>query len=611
MAKKQDGIAVNQSLLNTIAPAGVKVLNSNTVAVGESIVRYLIVVKYPSKVDYEWLTDVCNQNNSIVSIHCEKELNTGDITTDLSRNISMQRQIILDNKVPADVIVAQNNERSYTTMLDEITNNAESMINMTMVVGVYGENENDLKIKYQNVRNKFMGRGFTVQPLQFEQLNGFKSSVPFDSLHGTVRQQGEQLVPISTLMGGFPFAFAGIIDENGLYVGKDNSGTLIMLDIWKRGGDRINSNAVILGQSGGGKSTSMKMLIVNEYITGTKIIIIDPQREYRDMCREFGGNWVDVCGGSGGRINPLHIYPYIDDDDELDDNTFSMPDLAKHVNKLEVFFKLYLDLTPMQLAILEDCIIQAYANKGIVWDTNLQLIDEGTFPVMSDLYDVVDDKAKELDHKKLATGSNEPNHFKELAYMIKSIGYGADSFLWNGQSTIKTDKDFIVFDTKGIADYNPNKQKALYNNVLSYATNLMYKNRHERVIVVADEAHYIIDSRVPESLSQLNKMAKTARKYEGGLWLATQQTVDFLDPSIKREGSALLDQACIKLLMPIGRGHDLKEVKDLYQLTDAEEEVLTSQQRGRGLLSVGSRRIVANFVIPPHYLEIFGSAGGR
>lgn len=52
----------------------------------------------------------------------------------------------------------------------------------------------------------------------------------------------------------------------------------MVLDIWKRELDRTNSNFVIMGTSGVGKSTATKHLILNEYMKGTKIICIDPER---------------------------------------------------------------------------------------------------------------------------------------------------------------------------------------------------------------------------------------------------------------------------------------------------------------------------------------------
>jgi hypothetical protein len=70
---------------------------------------------------------------------------------------------------------------------------------------------------------------------------------------------------------------------------------------------------------GVGKSTAAKSLILSEFMSGTTIICIDPEREVRDMCRKLGGDWINCGGGSGGLINPLQIRPApVDEDDEND-----------------------------------------------------------------------------------------------------------------------------------------------------------------------------------------------------------------------------------------------------------------------------------------------------
>ena len=70
----------------------------------------------------------------------------------------------------------------------------------------------------------------------------------------------------------------GLNDGKGFVFGKDTNGGIVVLDIWKRGLDRVNSNFVVMGTSGVGKSTATKNLILNEYMRGTKIICIDPER---------------------------------------------------------------------------------------------------------------------------------------------------------------------------------------------------------------------------------------------------------------------------------------------------------------------------------------------
>ena len=91
-------------------------------------------------------------------------------------------------------------------------------------------------------------------------------------------------------MGGFPFASSGFNDGSGYYFAKDTSGGLIIVDPWKRGGDRTNSNFCVMGNSGVGKSTAVKHILLSEYMRGTKIIVIDPESEYKEMCQKLSGD---------------------------------------------------------------------------------------------------------------------------------------------------------------------------------------------------------------------------------------------------------------------------------------------------------------------------------
>ena len=50
---------------------------------------------------------------------------------------------------------------------------------------------------------------------------------------------------------------------------------------------------------------------------------------------------------------------------------------------------------------------------------------------------------------------------------------------------------------------------------------------------------------------------------------------------------------------------------DLYNLTDAEQELLESKRRGHALFLVGSKRLHVNFEIPAYKFAYMGKAGGR
>ena len=58
-----------------------------------------------------------------------------------------------------------------------------------------------------------------------------------------------------------------------------------------------------------------------------------------------------------------------------------------------------------------------------------------------------------------------------------------------------------------------------------------------------------------------------------------------------------MDIPCYKILMGCD-GKNLQETKDLYNLTDAEQELLESKRRGHALFIIGSKRLHVNFEIP-------------
>ncbi|MEG2455894.1 MAG: ATP-binding protein, partial [Oscillospiraceae bacterium] len=107
--------------------------------------------------------------------------------------------------------------------------------------------------------------------------------------------------------------------------------------------DRTNGNLIATGESGQGKSTALKHIIETLFMAGVKVIIIDPEREFRDLCRNLGGSWLDA-GGGNAKINPLQIRPVPEDESEPEsDRLYQSSDnaMALHIHTLEVFFKSY------------------------------------------------------------------------------------------------------------------------------------------------------------------------------------------------------------------------------------------------------------------------------
>lgn len=68
------------------------------------------------------------------------------------------------------------------------------------------------------------------------QKEGFQHLSPSFPTNQKIEQILQKIVPLSTFVGGFPFASYGFNDGEGYYFAKDSNGGLVIVDTWKRGG---------------------------------------------------------------------------------------------------------------------------------------------------------------------------------------------------------------------------------------------------------------------------------------------------------------------------------------------------------------------------------------
>lgn len=205
---------------------------------------------------------------------------------------------------------------------------------------------------------------------------------------------------------------------------------------------------------------------------------------------------------------------------------------------------------------------------------------------------------------------NESNMFADLSLPFADIAKGSDSFLWNGYTSIHTKTRCICLDTHNLQDASDNIKRTQYFNLLTWCWQQMTLDREERVLLISDEAYLMIDPNVPQSLIFFRNAEKRSRKYEAGIIVIFHSVVDALDPKIKMYGQALLDIPCFKIIMGCD-GKNLQETKELYNLTDAEMELLASKKRGNALVMIGSKRLHVTFEIPEYKFKYMGKAGGR
>ena len=608
---QMESVTVNNALLNIITPMGLE-LKRNSLVIGESTGKIYGVVKYPQKVDYGWLSKITNIPGTIVSISF-KPIDNGAFIESLSRSVIQNRGAAESAKDPLAQKRAERAALDGERIMVQIDQQGEILGLISIAIMPISRDDNAFNKICRKTESSFAMVKCKLRVLANLQKEGFKMLSPFYPVDDNIENIIQRIIPLSTFVGGFPFASSGYNDGTGYYFGRDTSGGLIVLDTWKRGGDRTNTNMVIMGVAGVGKSTAVKHIAISEYMKGTKIIFIDPEREYKDLCEALDGDWINAGGGKGGMLNPLQIRPApVDEDDEQSrlykDEGHGMGDKALYIKNLEIFFSLYLpSLTDMHKAILKDCIIELYSTFNIHWETDVSIHKNSDFPIFSDLYNLIEKKAQSREKNRKET---EQNIYSDLSLLLKDIAMGSDSFLWNGHTTLSTASNCICLDTHDLQNTGDNIKRTQYFNLLTWCWQQICRDRTEHILLICDEAYMMIDPNVPQSLVFLRNVEKRARKYEAGIVIISHSVVDFLDPQVKMYGQALLDIPCFKIIMGTD-GQNLQETKELYNLTDAEEELLASKKRGNALMMIGSKRLHAVFEIPEYKFEYMGKAGGR
>lgn len=586
-------------LLNVISPLDIS-FTPTEMQLGELRGKGYGIIRYAPNNQPGWLSRITNLPGSVVGITYQP-LDEADMIDTLDSNINAAKKRGMDAKKMSEESRAEKEIIHSRKLMDEIDDDNESIGLMGTVVVPLADTQ-FLERQERKAKSAAKKAKCRMRVMSNMQKEVWKEVSPTYIPQPDVMEVTGWVVPLRTLLGGFPFQKSGLNDNAGHGFGKDEGGGLVTLDMWKREGDRTNSNVTVLGASGAGKSTKIKDMLADEYMMGHRIVVIDPEDEYKEQCNAFEGTWINAAGGSG-RINPLQIkeIPVDEEDEYYKDEGLGCGHLALYLKHLETFFFLYSPaIDDYHMAYLKRTLIDLYAAWGIGLNSDTSGIMNDQYPVITDLVNLLQQKAEE-------TGDA---HYSNLVTLLWDMAYGADSYLFNGITTVTTDNQYTCISTAGLNDASDRIKRTQYFNILTWAWKELSANRQEKAVLACDEVYLLVDPDIPQSLIFLRNAMKRARKYEVAIWVITQDVEDLLGDKVKMYGQELLDNPTYKLLMGID-GANLEKVVSLYKLTEQEITLLEAKRRGHAVMMIGARRMHVRFDIPEYKFKYFGTAGGR
>ncbi len=591
-----------KDFLDMIAPAAVK-FNTDSYILGGAYHCTLALRGYPTSTEELALLRHLGEKSGVTLRIYTRQVTPAEENAILHNATNKSRMERGNTNDMKQSITAEANLQDVAALITTMHRNREPLVHCAVFIELSARDSDSLRTLRDDVTAELTRSKLNADRVLLRQREGFLASNPAGSnVFGSLY---ERVLPASSVANLFPFNYSGKNDPNGFYVGRDRYGSNIIVDLDRRAEDKTTASVLILGNSGQGKSYLLKLLLCNILESGKSALCLDPEHELIDLCANLGGCFADLMSGQY-IINPLE--PKLWDTDGEDDPEApaafrQRTRLSQHISFLKDFFRAYKDFSDRHIDTIELMLERLYKKWGLNNHTDFQSMRSDDFPVLSDLYDVIEDAYQHYDREENPLYPREL--LQEVLLGLHSMCRGAESKFFNGYTNI-TSSRFLVFGVKGLLQASRNVKDAMLFNVLSYLSDKLLTEGN--TVATLDEL-YIWLSNVT-TIEYIRNTLKRVRKKESALILASQNLEDFDVDGIRELTRPLFAIPTHQFLFNAG-SVDKRFYMDNLQLEESEFELIRYPQRGVCLYKCGNERYLLEVHAPPHKAELFGKAGGR
>lgn len=591
-----------KDFFDRILPSTIKFLTDHYI-VGDSYRCVWAIKEYPPTTEELALfSQLADRNNLTVRLY--SRLVDALEQRKIIQNATRKNKLSTGSNDAMENITAEGNLQDVVTLIAELRKNKEPLLHCAVYLELKAESMPKLRELQSDIIMELTRSKMSVDRLTLRQKEGFLSVLPCGA--NMFKEQFERVLPASSVANLYPFNYSGKTDPKGFFIGRDKYGTNILVDFDRRADDKTNANCLILGNSGQGKSYLMKLILTNLRESGKRIISLDPEAEYEELTNALGGCYIDFMSGEY-IINPLEPKSFGEADKEYDQTTPEafrrVTRLSQHIAYLKDFFRAYKDFNDEQLDTLEIILTKLYKNFGITDYTDYDKLSKTDYPIMSDLYELLEKEYKGYQH-------NQKNIYREktlqeLCLGLHSMCVGTESKYFNGHTNIVDDK-FLCFGVKGLMDTNRRLKDAMLFNVLSYMTNELLGKGN--TVAAIDELYLFLTNMT--AIEYIRNASKRVRKKDSSVILASQNIEDFMLDGIREYTKPLFSIPTHQFLFNAGN-IEPKVYIDTMQLEQSEFELIKYPERGTCLYRCGNERYLLQVIAPEFKQKMFGSAGGR
>lgn len=569
--------------LQSIAP--VPIIHNEDHSIMDGVYyRFYTIIDYPVDVKPMWFKKIFDVNAEVDTAFIYRPTGKTKTIQNIDHELGVIKFMQRNAKTKqSEKIELEKKEKSAIELIEGLSTDFENMYKVSVIIAVKDKSLKDLEYSCERVTTAISTSRMRSRQLVWLNNDPFWLTLPIAYNSGVLNNENMHWPMQTTALASIlPFNSADFMMNKGIVVGRNPvTNSLIITD--RRDKKQIdNPNKVIIAPTGRGKTWYAQTDMSRMNAIGTKLFVIDPEREYK-----FNhGERVVFSLGSEFCTNPFHIRSAIvDQEDDLEqDDDFSRANYTENVGQylqrkiadmIPFFRYIYPKMDSTEEAELSEAIRLTYERKSGLTFLSTELPDE--YPTLSDLYETCQDQI-----------------FDSLGNFIRNLKpyvIGLYKNMFNGQTNWSMDSDITVLDIHSLSDViQPQMMYLLLQDIWEY----IKINREEEKGLYVDEAWKLASPDNPQTLKFLFEMAKRIRKYGGYLTTITQNVMDFFSAGegSRNYGQAIFDNAFFKVFLGLSENDYTALIKAGFSFSRKEERILKRKKsKGRGIYVVGSTRV--------------------
>ena len=561
-----------------IYPAYINLKNSKYIEIDNLYYAGLICVDYyREQTDLILKTLIETNINMNISIFYEKQdsyKTIKDLTYHIG-NVGVELKESNENRQDIDIAAFTYNDAKY--IRKEMQLNNEDLYFLYVYIIIYDTDLKKLEYYLNKIEGITQSKGIQTRRANFREEEVFLATLPFMENKEIIKEAARRNILTSGLLSTYPFISSTIFDSEGIFIGTNiYNNSMVFIDRYNTQKYK-NANMCIFGTSGAGKSFYTKLLILRYKLLGIKQYIIDPDREYSNICKELEGTLIKIGPTSETYINVLEIRK-----ESIEEGEKGY--LATKISKLIGFFNLIFgELNEEEKALIEEKLIETYNRKNITFDDDTlykkdknKILKEfkksKDMPILRDLYELL--------------GEDE----RTKKFKIKLIPFIEGSMkFFNNYTNIEINNELIIADIYDLGEENIQYGMYLFTDIF---WDKIKENRNEKKAIYLDEIWRLIGVTSNKNVASfIYKIFKTIRKYGGSSVAITQDISDIFSLENGIYGKSILNNSSIKTFFSLEE-ENIKILSEYTNLSEQEKVEIKSLKRGECLMFVGDDHIL-------------------